>query len=362
MKKIAGFDALRALSVTLVILSHIGVIGAVSSPWLKAFFTVFNAFTGVTFFFVLSGFLITTLLIKEHRSAGRIDIKNFFMRRALRILPLYYLSIGIAYLFGVFGVQKIPDAAIIHGLTYTYNFVPVQFNVGFLSHLWSLAVEEQFYLIWPFLFLLLVAKPWRLVLICIVATATCYSVAISFDWHSEIHKLYYVGRWFIPAAYPIFIGCMFALMLQYSTSAKRILGTWYCLTVATLFLSAPLVFHNALNSLNQQYFVAFGVALLICWISQNQHQRAVQLLDWGPIGYLGTISYGLYMWQGIFTGNGNIDSHNWPPPMGWGVLLTFVAAPLSYHSFEKPLLKLKSKFAREAAQKSLAGSQMISKL
>ncbi|CUI40541.1 O-acetyltransferase OatA [Achromobacter xylosoxidans] len=355
MHYIKGLNALRALSVALVIMSHVGILAAVSSPALKSFFTVFNAFTGVMFFFVISGFLITTLLIAEKERTGTIGIKNFFARRALRILPLYYLALLIAALFGFFGVQKIPVEALINGVTYTYNFVQQKHNVGFLSHLWSLAVEEQFYLIWPFLFLLMIGKPWRLVVLCMVCTLICYSVARSFNWYDPIHNIYYLGRWFIPAAYPIFIGCIFALVLHYNAAAKRMLGSWACLAIALAFLAVPLVFRHTLSSLNQQYLVAVGVGLLICWISRNQHRKTVQALEVGPIAYMGKISYGLYVWQGIFTGNGNIDSHHWPPqPFAIGVALTLVVSVISYHWFEMPFLRMKKRFSwtNSAAQAS----------
>ena len=357
MHYIKGLNALRALSVALVIMSHVGILAAVSSPMLKSFFTIFNAFTGVMFFFVISGFLITTLLIAERERTGTIGFKNFFARRALRILPLYYLALLIAVVFGILGIQKIPAEAIVKGITYTYNFVQQKNNVGFLSHLWSLAVEEQFYLVWPFLFLLMIGKPWRLVALCMVSTLICYSVARSFNWHDPIHTIYYLGRWFIPAAYPIFIGCAFALVLHYSAAAKVILGSWVCLAAALGLLAAPLVFEHTLGSLNQQYLVAFGVALLICWISRNQHLKAVQVLESGPIAYMGKISYGLYVWQGIFTGNGNIESHHWPPqPFTLGVALTIIVSIISYHWFETPFLRLKKRFSWGRSGQSAPGA------
>lgn len=346
MHYIKGLNALRALSVALVIMSHVGILATVSSPLLKSFFTVFNALTGITFFFVISGFLITSLLIAEHEKTGHVDIKHFFIRRALRILPLYYLALLIAAMFGIFGIQKIPPTALLHGVTYTYNFVQQQNNVGFLSHLWSLAVEEQFYLIWPFLFVLLVNKPWRLVAVCVAATATCYMVVMSFNWANPIHNIYYTGRWFIPAAYSIFIGCAFALILRHSARAKAFLSSWRCFAAALLMLCTPLFFSRLLGSLNSQYLVAIGVAFLISWIATNQERRLVLALDWKPLEYLGKISYGLYVWQGIFTGNGNIDSHHWPPqPFAIGVALTLVVSVISYHWFEMPFLRMKKRFS-----------------
>ena len=355
MTKIRGLDALRALSVLLVILSHIGVLSAVSEPGIKSFFTVFNAFTGVTIFFVISGFLITTLLIAEKDRIGTIHIRNFFLRRALRILPLYYLAILIAALFGLFGVQQISGAALLHGVTYTYNFVRIQDNIGFLSHLWSLAVEEQFYLIWPFVFASLIVRPLRLVGVCILSIAACYAAYLSIDFESSIPKTYYVTRWFLPAAYPIFVGCLFALSCHHWAWFRKLLVTKTALAASAFMLCWPLVLPDFTPVVTEwfsplqfleRFIVVTGIAGAISWLFLNQENRVVKRLDWGPIGYLGKISYGLYVWQGIFTGNGNIDSHYWPPqPFAWGAVLTVVVSIISYHYFEVPFLRMKKRFA-----------------
>jgi len=354
MKKIIGLDALRALSVLLVILSHVGVTNAVSTPVLKSFFTVFNAFTGVTIFFVISGFLITTLLIAEKQKTGIVNIKNFFVRRALRTLPLYYVAILIAALFGLFGVQQISSAALLHGITYTYNFVRVQDNVGFLSHLWSLAVEEQFYLLWPFIFASLIVKPLRLIGICILSIVACYMAYLAIDLDSPIPNTYYVTRWFLPAAYPIFVGCLFALSCHHWSRFREFLATKAALAASVIMLFWPLIFPDFTAAVAEwfsplqfleRFVVVTGIAGTISWLVLNQESWVVKRLDWGPIGYLGKISYGLYVWQGIFTGNGNIDSHYWPPPVIWGVVLTFGVSIVSYHVFEMPFLKLKGRFS-----------------
>ena len=157
--RIRGFDALRAISVLLVILSHTGVLGRASdaAPILAAAVSVFNANFGVKTFFVLSGFLITSLLIAEHREAGRVDIPAFMLRRALRILPLYVVILTLAVVLMCLGIARPAWTAALYSLFYVYNFLPHANEVNYLNHLWSLSVEEQFYILWPFVFGL--AKP-----------------------------------------------------------------------------------------------------------------------------------------------------------------------------------------------------------
>ena len=351
MKKIIGFDALRAISVTLVILSHAGIIASVSSPALKSFFTAFNANTGVTIFFVLSGFLITTLLRKEKDAAGRINIPHFFARRALRILPLYYLAIIIAAFVSALNIQAIHPSALVHAITYTYNFVQQSKDVNFLSHLWSLAVEEQFYLMWPFVIAALSPKPYRLAIFCIlIIAACCMFLVVSTQW-DVLSRRFYLTRWFIPAALPILVGCLFAIMLHaviYKASIQTALASPLALAVSLSAVFCPLWLSPTTHSFFSQLSVVFGIGTLVSWISLNQASIFVKCLDWGPIGYLGKISYGLYVWQGILTGNGPYrETLHWPPPPVLGAILTLIVAPMSYHFFEKRFLSLKSRFATE---------------
>ncbi|HEK0817414.1 TPA: acyltransferase [Pseudomonas aeruginosa] len=138
--KIKGLDGLRAISVLFVIMSHaeawqaLGITsGAVRSA--------LSAQTGVNIFFVLSGFLITYLLIKEKEATGKIDIISFIKRRALRIFPLYYLAIFFLMYMNYTGRANIPNCSFVYALTYTINFYPKECAYSAMSHFWSLSVE-----------------------------------------------------------------------------------------------------------------------------------------------------------------------------------------------------------------------------
>ncbi|MFV0924858.1 acyltransferase family protein [Pseudomonas palmensis] len=149
--KIKGFDGLRGVSVLLVIMSHAvlwPVIGITNSKIIN----IFSANTGVSIFFVLSGFLITYLLIKEKQQTGSIDIFAFIKRRALRIFPLYYLAIFILMAMDYLGKADIKNCIYPYALSYTINFAPKDCSFSSTSHFWSLAVEEHFYIFCPLLF------------------------------------------------------------------------------------------------------------------------------------------------------------------------------------------------------------------
>ena len=164
MKYLKQLDSLRAIAVTLVIIHH----WFPENSRLRLYTGLFN---GVDIFFVLSGFLITRILLQNRNDAEQMElskstiIKNFFIRRVLRIFPIYYL-----FLFGMFLFAHATDTTIrenfIYYVTYTVNiyFYNIQGWDGMLSHLWTLSVEEQFYLIWPWL-MLFPRKSWLLPII-----------------------------------------------------------------------------------------------------------------------------------------------------------------------------------------------------
>jgi peptidoglycan/LPS O-acetylase OafA/YrhL len=153
----APLDGLRAVSVILVVAYHVMPIG--DGVTLKRFV---QGHLGVDIFFVLSGFLITTLLIREWRSAGAISIRAFYVRRAFRIAPVYCIAI-LAYL----AIGLIPSqhqiltrtlAALPYYLSFRNEYVPMNLDVT-LGHSWSLSVEEKFYFVWPVLFALMAPRP-----------------------------------------------------------------------------------------------------------------------------------------------------------------------------------------------------------
>lgn len=173
MARIQGLDGLRAISVITVIMSHAELWQrfGISSESLTS---IFSANLGVRMFFALSGFLITFLLIKEQDQTGRINVRDFWIRRVLRIFPLYFLAITIVLLMGYIGWARIPDCTFAYAYTYTLNFAPNECNFSSVSHLWSLAVEEHFYIVWPVVFLVGVDSRFRwqpclLLLVCISA-------------------------------------------------------------------------------------------------------------------------------------------------------------------------------------------------
>ena len=151
--RMPSLDGLRAISILMVLLGHLSG----THGFMRINLGIGNyAHLGVMVFFVISGFLITTLLMHEYAHHGAISLKLFYARRSVRIFPASYGYLAVVGLLWAFGFLTLTWSDIWHGITYTMNFAPVRsWQVG---HLWSLSNEEQFYLLWPFAFSALGAR------------------------------------------------------------------------------------------------------------------------------------------------------------------------------------------------------------
>jgi len=142
---IPALDGLRAVSISLVLLSHLMIAGQAFSGH-RSYFKEIGAL-GVSVFFVISGYLITSLLLHEEDKYNRINLKNFFVRRGLRLLPAFYFYLGVVYLLWLTGyVINIPWHDYVASILYIRNYFGRGYETG---HIWSLSLEEQFYLCWP---------------------------------------------------------------------------------------------------------------------------------------------------------------------------------------------------------------------
>lgn len=223
-KEIRGLDGVRALAVISVVLTHLNIFGTLSQ---KGYFPaqaipLVSGGTGVQAFFVLSGFLITRLLLEEFKETSTISIRSFVIRRTLRIFPLYILFLIIVTLFHASGSNITTWESLAYAYAYAYNFVPSETYTPILGHTWSLAVEEHFYLVWPALFLLLI-KERRTALIFILITLIAAAPLI----HIGLIKLgvgdnYFVERWTFVAGSAIASGCLLAILLDTLTFSERL--------------------------------------------------------------------------------------------------------------------------------------------
>lgn len=303
---------------------------------------------GVSMFFSLSGFLITYLLLREKR-AGGVRIGKFYMRRVLRIFPLYYLYLGLVLLFlTCFGMGF--DFGNL--MLYVFLLGNIPFILGtpidFLGHFWSLGVEEQFYLFWPFL----VKKvknlmKWVLILlfalIALKLGARFYDVLYHQSKPSLLYTILHVNRF----QCMIIGGIGAILFIQNHPVLRFIRNRWVEIGVwGILVLAACNRFHIA--SVLDNEFIAFVTVVLI--IQQVSYDRIMFSMDKGVFNWLGTISYGLYVFHPLvlllatrFVHFG--ESSIWNYLLSYGIVFsgTIAVSYLSYITFECFFLRIKER-------------------
>lgn len=323
MKRIPSLDGLRAISILLVMIGHLAKWKHVSLAVLPSY-----AALGVHVFFVLSGYLITSLLLQEKEKTSTISLQSFYVRRAFRIFPaafvflavvasLYWRQIGWAHLAAaVFYVANLDDT-----------------RPWIFGHLWSLGIEEQFYLLWPF-----AAKRWyRLrvpILVCVFfGTPVFRTVLYAVKAHGAILNS-------LPAvADQLAIGCLLAIF------AKRLPRIPGALAAAMALAAIAIPWYPA-TSAGRTLFMLFVLRPLlhvsIAGVVLHVIQVPYAALNWRPVAWLGKISYSLYLWQELFCSNASLH---------YGYILALPAlacACLSYYLVEQPMLRLRERISGRA--------------
>lgn len=349
MKYIKGFDTLRALSIIFVILTHLGLYAVLPDDNFikKRVWHLISGTTGVRIFFTLSGFLITKILLNELKKYNNINFYNFFARRFIRLLPpliVFYILVSTLMFLNIIPANHI---ALVYSIFYAYNFVPRAYYTGELGHTWSLALEEQYYLIWPLIINFIRNKIVLFGIIFLILLACIYPNSVYPN--SLFTENFKTSRWFIPAVGPIIIGSFFSLLINIEKWEIYFKKNHITIVLGILLFLFPL--YSAYLKFSSLYQSA-GIALILIWISFNQESKLTRLLDNKVLSYIGKISYGLYVYQGLFLTTGPAGNI-WLQQFPQNIILTIVTAILSYHLLEKPTLKLKKRFVRNTINKEL---------
>lgn len=351
--RIQGFDGIRGLAALSVIFTHLHIFKYLRDEGYLSHGFVYSieGAVGVQAFFVLSGFLITYLLIKESCKTGEVSLYNFYIRRTLRIFPLYFLVLTLVIFLHIFGEHVTNWVSIAFASFYSYNFIPKSSYSSLLGHTWSLAVEEHFYLIWPFMFIGLAYNAKKLLSVLIVFIFTSFALALLLSSWEWANSHFIIRRWSFIAGVYIAFGCLLSLLI-FSHPKRDIFRKYLSMRLTLLigiFFWFSAVWITGLNYFVDQYIRGFGLAIVIVWIYLNQQSIITKFLEIAPLRYIGVVSYGVYMYQGFFlsTGPHRLPDQTWPPNQSLGLILLIVVAPLSYHFFEKPITNLKSKLQRK---------------
>ena len=349
--RIPSLDGLRAVSITLVLLAHLS--GTAGFPIARAdglgFIDTGNL--GVRVFFVISGYLITTLLIRELDRTGTISLRQFYYRRTLRIFPAYYAYVGAIATCWIFGWVSLQHGDLLHAVTYTQNYALSHQSSWYVGHAWSLAVEEQFYILWPATLLLAGRRRGVLVAVAVIAAAPLARVGSAFlPHHGEI------GHTFQTVADAIAAGCLLALLrdqLWENGIYRRVLTSSGFLFVPVLVLGAASLgtstsrIHLGVYHLVGVTVMNLGIALCIDWSLRFSTGRVGRFLNSRPLVFIGTLSYSIYLWQQPFL---NRDSGAVTARFPYNLSLAILAALTSYFVVERPTLALRERLQRSRTQ------------
>lgn len=358
-----NLDGLRFFSFLAVFMLHSLVTDAPhihDSKWFIQLKMLSHADLGVSFFFVLSGFLITYLLLVENQSRGKIDVGAFYIRRILRIWPLYFFCVFYGfiitpYLRSLAGQSPFENANPWLSSTFLNNFDriingPPQSAV--LGVLWSIAVEEQFYLLWPLLLLIVPAKNYKWIFAAVVAVSIAYRSFVSGEV-AENHTLGVISDMAIGG-----FAAWLSLQNQYFEKlfTKLPKGTtlvFYIIT-ALLIIFWYDVFTTRLLMVLRRVIMAGCFAWII--VEQNYNPKSIfKVSNFKTITRLGKYTYALYCLHPIgisFTVVAlrtlGLNQHGWQIlllQLPLALLLSILLSYISYHAFEKHFLKLKDRFA-----------------
>ncbi len=303
-KSIPSLDGIRAISILLVIFGHSAFMYSSYLLNLSQYLGKLQSI-GVSIFFVLSGFLINGFLIKEKSQSDKIDYKLFYFKRFFRIFPPFYFYILVIVIFlNIYPILELEDFEILSALSYTWNYVYETQN-WFLGHSWSLSVEEQFYLTWPFVIGLISLRntsKFPLIIILLSPFIRIASYYLFPDWRSRLPIMFH------SRADSLMFGCWLAYI--YDSGAIIV---WvqkiekyklHVLSFIFLFLASPYLKHLFQGKYTMTLgYTLEGIAIInlmayILFIKKES--KTYRLLNGKILRHIGILSYGLYLWQQLF--------------------------------------------------------------
>lgn len=349
--RLPSLDGLRALSIGLVLFAH----SHPTEELQKLAFYCGNL--GVRIFFVISGFIITWLLLQEEKSTGGVSLKNFYIRRIARIFPAYYTYLAAVLLLDRAGLidggntsQKLLN------ILFLANYGPCEGATGVL---WSLGVEEQFYLFWPGIFMIFKLFKKKKVALTILLGVILFSPALrginTLFWKNQetyfwLHRFSFLFQMDIIAW-----GCLGAIAAFHWSQAVQYLAKYglivllFALSVLTLPYTAREYDGYGIETVFGPTLEAIGTLLIIIVGVAKSDYSVFRILNLRPVTWLGTISYSLYLWHSIFTGDllpqCGISQKLW-------ILASIGAAMISYYLIELPFIQYRKNLRWDSSKRT----------
>jgi peptidoglycan/LPS O-acetylase OafA/YrhL len=342
-RRIPSLDGLRALSILLVMLGHAqSTMDAPAS--LQGFLVIVaDASLGVSIFFVISGYLITGLLLNENKKYGVISLKDFYIRRFFRIIPAFWFFLAVICCLAWAGYITVTRRDAWTAFLFVRNY---QLSTSWwIGHSWSLSVEEQFYLLWPLSLVFLGKRRATYLAVGIILISPALRILTYFllpGWKGNI------GIMLHTRADCLMFGCSAALLAD-STRFQSLLARAFAykahwIAACFLFLVDPLLALKLRGGYTLSLgftFQGVGILLLLIWLVRNENSLIGKLFNAGPVVHVGVLSYSLYLWQQLFLTPLNTTFAGRFP---LNLLCAFVVAELSYFVVERQFLALRERF------------------
>lgn len=338
--RIPSLDGLRALSIAGVVVAHATGMASFQLPAAVEQLVLHLGQLGVRVFFVISGYLITSILFRELAKTGTLNVRKFYFRRTLRLMPGLYVLIGTVALLSWLGWLRLDEGDLFHAATYTMNFHHP--HAWWLAHSWSLGVEEQFYLLWPAI-LLACGRRGGLWICAAFVLLGPFIRAWSFYHGSDS-----VGESFQTIADAVAAGCLLAGLrpwLHEQPLYRRLLdsrASWLVLlgTIVT-YLAFASFFRVELTV--GPTVLNLEIALCIDYCLRHPAGKVGRVLNSAPMVAVGVGSYSIYLWQQIFLNRtGDWSVHSFPAAL----IAVAAAATLSYFLVERPFMRLRETLER----------------
>lgn len=348
--RIRELDGWRAVSILLVIVHHVGwyELRDISSPHLRIFKILqFCGPLGVKVFFVISGFIICRLLIIEECRYGTVSLKAFYVRRAFRILPAFYFYLGVIAIVGSVGLIVNPYLAMFSSALFLHDLYLFNAPDWFVGHSWSLATEEQFYLVFPTLWVRSRKINRAAVFLLLFGAAVAWNLS---------HALFSWDRLVGFSARPGFACICFGVVLAIYETRVRALVRFVPSVAATalilILLWRPVEGAAWVIAIYECVFIPLAIGVLLIFSLERESWLAT-LLRWWPLQALGVTSYAIYLWQQLFTSRSD-DLSPAGQPLRLLLPLLFVIVPFSWYFIEKPALRTGRRIADRIREQSAA--------
>jgi peptidoglycan/LPS O-acetylase OafA/YrhL len=345
-----GLDGLRALAIVTVLMFHVGAFAGEK--------TLGGGFLGVQIFFVISGFLITALLVEEHERNDGISLGKFYVRRALRLFPALFAAVAVAVIYASFAPHnQLHETAkeALAAVFYWDNWFHA-LNVGnptILLHTWSLSIEEQFYVVWPLVLLLGLAvtrkrsrrELWLLPL-ALAAAAAIARAGVSLAHPHSFLRLYFGTD---TRADALLIGCTLGLLWARGLP-RRLEDVLAWLAVPAVVVLALLMWFATVPGRSLYVYgllaCSLASAVLIGNVVVGRPTGVVRVLEQPSLVFVGKISYGLYLWHYLVFWIVRDYTGGWSQAarVPLELSLTMAVAVVSYFVLELPIVRQKARF------------------